>query len=264
MLKGKLPDEMYKNFMLFSIATRILASQYLCGPLCGYAKDLLICFVKHLSQLYGTDQMVYNVHGLVHIADDVKLYGPLDRFAAFPFENFLKSLKQVIRKPNFVLEQVIHRFLERSFHACHSSDESSDNLGTCINGVSVNMPHTDGPLPSEGYFPCTQFRNAKLHGFVLSTKRGNNCVQVGSKCVLVRNVFQYKSGVYILYNEFLIKESFFSYPLESKNVGIHKVSSISNVPLIADIKSVKIKYVLLPYQKKHVAIPLIHLFQSIK
>ena len=37
---------------------------------------------------------MYNVHGLIHIAEDVKRFGPLDSYSAFPFENYLGHLKQ--------------------------------------------------------------------------------------------------------------------------------------------------------------------------
>ena len=36
---------------------------------------------------------MYNVHGLTHLAEDVKDFGPLDSNSAFSFENFLGQLK---------------------------------------------------------------------------------------------------------------------------------------------------------------------------
>ena len=107
--KGRIPDAMYNNFMLFFTAISILANPTLCRPFCNYAKELLVGFVQHLGSLYGKDQIVFNVHSLVHLPNDVKLHGPLDTFSAFPFENFLKSLKRLVRKSNFALQQVILR-----------------------------------------------------------------------------------------------------------------------------------------------------------
>jgi len=46
-----------------------------------------------MKVLYGPGMMVYNVHGLMHLADDVRVFGALDNFSVFPFENKLKSQK---------------------------------------------------------------------------------------------------------------------------------------------------------------------------
>jgi hypothetical protein len=57
--------------------------------------------------------MVYNVHGLVHLADDARVFGALDNFSAFPYENKLKSLERLFRKPSFVLQQISRRLHEK-------------------------------------------------------------------------------------------------------------------------------------------------------
>ena len=56
---------------------------------------------------------MYNVHGLTHLAEDVKDFGPLDSNSAFSFENFLGQLKQLVCKPQFPVQQVIRRLSER-------------------------------------------------------------------------------------------------------------------------------------------------------
>ncbi|XP_070191797.1 uncharacterized protein [Littorina saxatilis] len=95
-LKGELPDKLYRHFLLLFVAIFCLASPTLYTTHAMYAKDLLIYFVAEAGRLYGQDFLVYNVHGLVHLADDVKTFGPLDRYSAFPFENFLCSLKSLL------------------------------------------------------------------------------------------------------------------------------------------------------------------------
>jgi hypothetical protein len=51
--------------------------------------------------------VVYNVHGLLHLAADAKLHGCLDTFSAFPYENELKSIKCLVRKAEVPLSQVV-------------------------------------------------------------------------------------------------------------------------------------------------------------
>jgi len=75
-----------------------------------------ITFVRQFSHHYGEDQYVYNVHDLVHLADDVSRFGELDSYSCFPFESYLGKLKKLVRKPNYPLQQVtcIRRLSEKS------------------------------------------------------------------------------------------------------------------------------------------------------
>ena len=57
---------------------------------------ILRTFIHNALALYGQEMLVYNVHALVHLADDVQRFGPLDEFSAFPFENSLGHLKKLI------------------------------------------------------------------------------------------------------------------------------------------------------------------------
>ena len=79
----------------------------------GYAGDLLKLFVKGVAEVYTREDIVYNIHGLLHLADDVGKFGNLENFSSFPFENKLKDVKRLVRKPNFPLQQVARRLSER-------------------------------------------------------------------------------------------------------------------------------------------------------
>ena len=102
---------MYSNFMLLSTAISILVSPQH-HSLVDYAGQLLKSFVAHFGELYGTDQIVYNVHCLVHLADEVNRHGCLDTFSAFPYENYLGKIKKLVRKPEFPLAQLVRRLSE--------------------------------------------------------------------------------------------------------------------------------------------------------
>jgi hypothetical protein len=47
----------------------------------GYANDLLAVFVEHFGQIYGNDSLVYNIHGLIHLAAEAKQFGSLDNIS---------------------------------------------------------------------------------------------------------------------------------------------------------------------------------------
>ena len=70
--------------MLLHIAVRLLVGKF-SERRCQIAQTLLINFVDHARKLYGNSFVIYNVHSLIHLVDDVRLHGPLDGFSAFKF-----------------------------------------------------------------------------------------------------------------------------------------------------------------------------------
>lgn len=110
-LKGNLNENKYLHFLYLSVAIRILLSDNI--QWYGYAKALLKEFVIQIPVLYTEDFLVYNVHSLIHLADDALKFGSLNNVTAFPFENFMQTLKKLLRAKNNELAQVIRRVYER-------------------------------------------------------------------------------------------------------------------------------------------------------
>lgn len=52
-----------------------------------------IFYLKQFKIIYGAEYISYNVHGLIHVFDDCRVFGPLDLYSAFPFENYMQYLK---------------------------------------------------------------------------------------------------------------------------------------------------------------------------
>lgn len=97
-LKNVPPTALYENFLLFHSAITILICKVnISNMKCEVANKLLCTFIDHCEEVYGTEYLVYNVHMLRHVSDDVKKYGLLDNFSAFPFEIFLGQLKKLVR-----------------------------------------------------------------------------------------------------------------------------------------------------------------------
>ena len=53
--------------------------------------------------------MVYNVHTLLHIADEGNTYGSLNYCSAFPFANYLSFVKRLVRDGKAPLKQIANR-----------------------------------------------------------------------------------------------------------------------------------------------------------
>ena len=109
-----LPDDYFIHFIAFHCAIRILCDpqDYLKNN--QYAKELLFYFVQYYEILYGTENMIYTVHNLIHLSDDAKQFGSLDSFSTFPFENYLYSLKKLLRKHEKPLSQIHRRIVEKN------------------------------------------------------------------------------------------------------------------------------------------------------
>ncbi|TNN13542.1 transposase domain-containing isoform 2 [Schistosoma japonicum] len=91
-----LPKLLYEHFMELAFSIYVLCSQPLHITFLEVIGDQLVHFVNNFAAIYGEQHVVYNVHGLVHLADDVKQHGILDHFSTFPFENFISRLRRLI------------------------------------------------------------------------------------------------------------------------------------------------------------------------
>ncbi|XP_071579761.1 uncharacterized protein [Temnothorax nylanderi] len=111
-LRTILPLDHYIHFNAFNCAMRILCHLVDCFRNNQYAQDLLKYFVRECKTLYGEENLIYNVHNLIHLSNDVLTYGSLDTFSAFSFENYMQKLKKMIRKSQSPLQQIHRRISE--------------------------------------------------------------------------------------------------------------------------------------------------------
>lgn len=99
----------YKHFLLFHTAIYILVSKLAdSSEWVDYAQSLLEKFVSQVQTLYYKELLVYNMHSLLHLGDDVKL----DQFSAFEFENYMQPIKRMLRANSSHLSQVVKRISE--------------------------------------------------------------------------------------------------------------------------------------------------------
>ena len=98
-LKNILPSEEYTHFLKLHLGIRILCNKNLIAinENVLFAQHLLDSFVAEGNLLYD-NFVVYNVHGLLHITEYVENFGTLDQYSAFNFENYMKTLKNFLKK----------------------------------------------------------------------------------------------------------------------------------------------------------------------
>lgn len=143
-LKNKITEACYTNFMTLNIAMLILLSPN-CSFLVDFAKELLDFFVMSFQKIYGQQFVSHNFHGLLHICDDYLRYGSLDNCSTFVFENFMKELKSFLRKHDKPLQQVINRYNEKYFINLNNGYKGKIKKLLEEKPVLKNQ-HTNGPL----------------------------------------------------------------------------------------------------------------------
>ena len=83
-LNGILDDEKYVNFLDLSLAVYILCHPREYNKHMQFTSSLMEAFISNFSSLYGSSQVVYNVHVLTHLVECCRRHGPLDTLSAFP------------------------------------------------------------------------------------------------------------------------------------------------------------------------------------
>ena len=59
---------------MLSVGIHIFLNESLGTTYNGNAHELLVAFVKHFCEMYGDENAVENIHGLVHLAKQAQLF----------------------------------------------------------------------------------------------------------------------------------------------------------------------------------------------
>jgi hypothetical protein len=250
-----LDPEKYLHFLALHVSLRILSSVKHIGDEANvhFADELLQYFVKNFGRIYGRCFMSHNIHGLLHIADDVRKFGTVDTFCAFPFENFMQELKKYVRKSEKPLQQLARRYAE--LEAVSIANPEHSNRPVTFSGL-----HTDGPLP-HGICTDPQYRKAKLKCLTLGTNEANNCALTHRGEIIVVSNIAYcpqEQMTVLIGNAFQEKEDLYKKPLKSSSLGIYKVTSLSTATGVWKFSYIDCKLVKLPFGRYHAVFPLLH------
>ena len=111
-LKNIVPKKVYDIFLVLHVAMSILLTDDdgKRNHFLDYARNLTQYFVANAKHVFGETFSVYNVHSLIHLADDVEHFNcSLNQLSAFPFENFLQQIKKCIKSAHNPIAQVCCR-----------------------------------------------------------------------------------------------------------------------------------------------------------
>lgn len=241
--KNALPIKLYEHFLLLHVAISILCSEKLCHQKSEIAKLLLRKFVEQIGELYGTEELTYNVHALLHLEDDVKIYGPLDRYSCFSFESFNYKLKRMIKLNNVELPQISNRISEMSFNT---------------RGVKKN--NQNYPIVTKKIKKSNKFRKFKTENFEISNGMKNKWLLTPQNSIVKYEYFQTIEGEDFIYgSEIKEKFDFYELPIKSSKLNIYKTTKVESPSCFWKYSSRMQKLFCIEWDSMHmVFFPLIH------
>lgn len=224
---GILNDQVYKHFLFLHSAIRILISN---SP-----SKLQIRFAElalRSENLYGSTFNSYNVHGLLHLTNDVRHLGSLDTFSAFPYENNMSIFRKYCRKPELPLQQFFNRMTEIELHGTnHKRDNNSSIHVFMQSGVNNN----------------SQYRKITFNGISLGVDMRDSCCLLhdGSVCIVFEIVKN--NNLYVLeVKKFLQIDDFYDIGILSSVLQVYKCSMLSNEIFRIHLQNIRAKCYKMP------------------
>lgn len=256
-LKDNIDIAVYEHFLLFHVGISILVSdKHISEFSLKYVKKILT-FIQHSENIYGRQFLIYNVHLLSHLTDDVDIFGPLDEFSTFPFENYLGKLKTYVKSPTNPLQQIFRRLTEN--YALPLNKMKSNSL------IKLMYSHNLGPLHSSIlHTHCKQYKKVTFHDIVFSIDSSVDCYCIITENILIRilNIIQLNDNIFFIGTAFKGCEPLYKYPLDSRKLKICIYHTISDEIKIWPLNLIIAKCIVFSYCKKSqncwVSFPLIH------
>ncbi|XP_051168513.1 uncharacterized protein LOC127286199 [Leptopilina boulardi] len=221
----------------------------------NYANELLSYFVKCLTILYGSFSVSYNMHGLLHLVDDVRKRGCLDNFSAFDFENYLQYLKKWMRKGEKPLEQLVRRYAEFKKNSAKLTKSQVNEIK-----INENSQHCNGPLLEGCSSP--EYHELTIRGFRLDVlKVRDSCFGLSNEdIILISNIAHHADSneTVVIGKKFQTIRNLYSKPCESSFLNEFIVSDLSNLKMWP-LKKVKRKFMIIPLNRsEYVVSSLLH------
>lgn len=252
-LRDILSTDQYVHFLSLHAALTMLSTADLSKV--EYAEELLKWFVQSFSDLYSIDYMSHNIHNLLHLADDVRNFGPLYTFSAFKFENFMRTFKKCLRKNEKPLQQIIKR--KKEIDKFDQDSQSSSNQN--ISYPAFRKRHEGGVILNQNYIINDQFSEVLFKYFKLSIMAPDNCCSLkDGSIVLIKNFVKVGSEYYVVGTKYQKKQNFYHKPCESSLLSIYVVEEESDLKMW-NVNEIIFKFVKLLYKTTtEVVFPLLH------
>lgn len=116
-LRNVLTKFQYEHFLLLVIGIRLLSDEKRFKQNNDTARSMLREYVDILAKKYGKWRVVYSMHNLIHLPDEVLTQDePLDKFSMWDFETANSGLKEFTKRQGVYLQQGYNRTIEKYTH----------------------------------------------------------------------------------------------------------------------------------------------------
>lgn len=231
-LRNVLPKSKYNHFMLLHTAISFLCKPEGSKELIDLARSMLREFVEQMKNLYGSHHLVFNVHCLLHLADDVEKFGHLDSISSFEFESFMgTTLKKHLRKKHQPLSQIFNRIAE-----INSIDLKDDYENMDYPLLKKKIKNLNDPSVA-----C--YGELVLEKFRLNDSERDCWFLTRNNIILKFHHAVRKSDneIFVLASEVKRKTDFFDYPIKSSNLKIFKTNMVEASPQYWNIEIIESK-----------------------
>lgn len=252
-VKDFLREDIFQHLMKLMVAIRLLSE-----PKPRYvpiASNFLRDFVLEAENLYGEEFMVYNVHGLLHLCDDVLVHGSLESFSCFPFESFLGTVKKFARSRAMPLAQLCPRVSE---YGQNLSMKSASNLF-----YSLQQKHQGGsfvPGDERSGLIVEEYRvyRSDVGIFKLNDRDCYFSDAQGKIYKAFNFVELHGNGKFVVCKLFQSCTDFFTEPMRSSDLDIFVSTSLSTKFMFRPLSSIVRKNICFLHKNQYVLMTLLH------
>lgn len=144
-LKHILPLKFYNHWLLLVSSMHHLLDTHITKDQLNIVEYLLTKFVIDTSELYGPDNVTYNIHMLLHIPECVRNWGMVWNYSNFSFESFNGTLKKFVYGSQKAGYQIAQRFLTyqfvRNYYLMNCMEHTPDKnlLDSLVHGFRFNQ-----------------------------------------------------------------------------------------------------------------------------
>ncbi|VDP72237.1 unnamed protein product [Schistosoma mattheei] len=237
---NRLPLSMYKNFQSLSLSMYLLSHPKFHITFANSVRLYINKFLLGYEGCCGTEHLIYNVHSLKHIADDVMEHGTLESFSAFPFESYMREIRRSVHCGFAAAKQAAQRYAEEVYFQSILNRDVADN----VTGPEVIYDSSKEII---------SYRNTKL-----SATRPDNVVIAKGRPGFVPEI---GDGGRFRFRAFLDPSDLYTDPFPSGNIGVFKCATLSQEGTWITVTDIPCKCVCIRTQNYDVIIPLLHTLQ---
>lgn len=231
LLKNDVSPKLYNSVLKLHVAIRLLSDPNKYKENIGAARLLINEFVEEYDDTIGKKHFTFYTHCLLHIPDYVEKYGALYSWSGYKYENNMRVIGRLLRRPHGHIKQFFNRIEELRYANELQSDDANRN-------------------------------KSKFNSFNLAPNslRDGCCMVEPGVPLLISNTFVRNGVEYVRGYRYLECIDFYDYPFPSmENMGIFLASNLNSAEEDFLVSSIMHKFFRLPFEGKFVLIPLLHL-----